>query len=200
MRSLLIVLCVFSRMLSVAQPDSLPPAPYTVKYKIFNPNADFVSCGLILTDSIGSTTVLAKCLVHDRKVPFYHWLNDSLILYEYCNNNNYERIRVMNVYRKSVVLEKRGYVQLYDDNQPSRNLDTVNRKLVFFTPQDQVERYIIKVLDLDSLKTTTLITLITSGDSFGVPYCKKINPKTRKVSIEYELPDHKGHRTVVVKY
>lgn len=199
MRLLLLVLFAFFATDSVAQPDPLPPAPYKVEYKTINPGQDFVSIALVLTDSTGATTQLAKCSAHDRKGPFYHWLNDSLILYEYCNRN-YERIRVMNVYRKSVVLEKRGYVQLYDDNQPSRNLDTLNRKLIYFTPNDQFDRFIIKVLDLDSLKTTTLIPLTTSGDSFGVPYCKKINPKTRKVSIEYELPDHKGYKTVVVKY
>lgn len=198
MRSLLLVLFAFFATYSVAQPGPLPPTPYKVQYKTINPGQDFVSIALVLTDSTGATTQLAKCSAHDRKGPYYHWLNDSLILYEYCNRN-YERIRVMNVYRKSVVLEKRGYVQLYDDNQPPRNLDTVNRKLVYFTPEDKTNRFFIKVLDLVTLKTTVLIPLDVWSDAFAAPYCEKINPRTRKVTIQYDSPDH-TLKTVVVKY
>lgn len=201
MRYILFLLNLLSCWHTFASPDSLPPAPYKAKYKIIRPGQDDVACALLLTDSTGASTQLANCLVHDRKGPFYHWLNDSLILYEYCNNNNYERIRVMNVHSKSVVLEKRGFVKLFGDGTAPQNIDTFNRKLVYFTPKDKGNGYYyVKVLDLDSLKTTTLITVATSGDSYDAPECTRINPKTRRVTIDYALPGHNGHKTLVVKY
>lgn len=200
MHYLTLVLLAFPWVPLFAGSDTLPPAPYQVLRKVVRPDRDDVGAILILVDSSGKKTELANCLVHDRKAPYYHWLNDSLLLYEYCNNNNYERIRVMNVFRKTVVLEKRGYMQLYGADKPPQNLDTLNRKLVYFTPNDQFDRFTVKVLDLGSLKTTTLITLATSGDSFGVPSCKKINPATRKVTVEYESPGRQGYKTVIVKY
>lgn len=201
MRYLLILLNLTPFLHTFASPDSLPPAPYKVKYKIIRPGQDNVACALLLTDSTGISTQLANCLVHDRTGPFYHWLNDSLILYEYCNNSNYERIRVMNVHSKSVVLEKRGFVKLFGDNTTLQNIDTFHRKLVYFTPNDTKDGYYyVKVLDLDSLKTTTLIALATSGDSYDAPECTRINLKTRRVTIDYALPGHNGHKTIMVKY
>ena len=201
MRYLLLLLNLVPCLHSFASMDSLPPAPFRVQYKIIRPGQDNVACALVLADSTGASTLLANCLVHDRTGPFYHWLNDSLILYEYCNNSNYERIRVMNVHSKSVVLEKRGFVKLFGDNTTLQNIDTFNRKLVYFTPIDKNDGYYyVKVLDMNSLKTTTLIALATSGDSYDAPECTRINPKTRRVTIDYALPGHKGHKTIMVKY